>query len=68
MGPGDGPELGTPGVVHGPEALATPGSLSERLPLGPHLSSSDEHTEFTEVPRDSHAERSLRSLVLVHRV
>ena len=65
---GDGPELGTPGVVHGPEASASPGSLSERLPLGPHLSFSDEHTDFTEVPRDSCEEQSLRSLVLVHRV
>lgn len=29
---GDGPELGTPGVVHGPEASASPGSLSGTPP------------------------------------
>lgn len=28
----------------------------------------NEHLDFTEVPRDSCAERSLRNLVLVHRV
>ena len=38
---GDGPELGTPQVVPGPEASVSPGSLSEELPLGPHLSSSE---------------------------
>lgn len=65
---GHGPARATPKVANGPEASAMPRSLSERLPLGPHLGPSELKSAFKQIPRDSQAQSNLRTVVLVCRV